>query len=133
MPAATSPELRDSIIAWRFKDGLAVDDIAQRSGKSTRCIYRILSLQRRYGQPFKPPTGPRGRPSCLSNEDLDYLICVVALEPTIHLDELKDLLEMDRGVRVSLATISRTLARLNIKRKPISDVADEVADKRNDS
>ena len=57
--------------------------------------------------------------------DEDYIRTLIEATPSIYLDEIQDKLFFEHGVYVSLAMISRTLARMQISKKSLSRRAAE--------
>lgn len=104
---------------------MPIADIVRLSKRSKRAVQNILATYRDYGQPINPFTRPRGRKRILERDDLNYLDGILVAEPALYLDEIQDKLREMRDVEVSLATLSRTLARLAVTHKHIAKEASE--------
>lgn len=124
MPASTSEDLRACIVRWRDVYGWSVQDIALVANVSVRTVYRILALYRDYGLFRKHPTRT-GAPRALDQLDLAYISALLRAQPTLYLDEIHERLWAVRDIDVSIATVSRTLARLAITNKRVSREAVE--------
>ncbi len=121
MPPCIVHQLREDIVSWYFDSSLPVSDIAELARCSTTTIYIILAQFRQSGD--VSTSTPPGRPHSLSREDVDFITSLIDINPVIFLDEMQKELEQVRGVRVSLATISRTLHNLALSNKKVSKAA----------
>lgn len=120
-----SDQLREHIVSWR-EEGTSIQEIARLAGCKERAIYKILALHRATGGIATPESLiPRGRPRVLSRTDIEYILSLLADNPTIYLDEIQAKLAANREVDVSLASISRTLRRLALSHKSVAKEAAE--------
>ena len=83
-------------------------------------VHHIVDLDRKYGLVTDPYTQPRGRHRALTFADEDYVHTLIEARPSIYLDEIRDELLAERGVYVSLATISRALTQMQCSKKSLS-------------
>ena len=118
-----SEQLRERIVAWRFTDGKEISEIAQLAGCSERSIYNVLRMHREYGHMPNPRT--QGHPRALDIGDVNYIVSLLDANPALYLDELQELLEGNRGIKVSLSTLSRTLRRAALTHKHVARAAFE--------
>ncbi|KAJ7713329.1 hypothetical protein DFH07DRAFT_708699, partial [Mycena maculata] len=61
-----------------------------------------------------------GRPPMMSPNHTEFMLALIEHTPDIYLDEIQEQLYTQHDLSVSLATISRTLARLGIGSKKLS-------------
>lgn len=120
----TSTELRTRIIAWSQEDK-SIDEIVALSGRSRSTVYSIIQTFERYGQVNNPNKRSAGRRRLLERADVEHLSSIIKSTPSIYLDEIQEKLLHDRNIEVSLATLSRELARLAISRKGVAREASE--------
>lgn len=118
-----SEQLRERIIAWRFTDRKEVSEIAQLAGCSERSIYNVLRMYREYGHTSNHHARTRARPRALDIGDVNYIVSLLDANPALYLDELQALLEENRGVEVSLSTLSRTIRRAALTHKRVAHAA----------
>ena len=104
---------------------MPIADIVHLSKRSKRAVQNVLATYCDYGQPINLFTCPRSRKCILERDDLNYLEGIITAEPALYLDEIQDKLREIRDVEVSLATLSRTLARLAVTHKHIAKEASE--------
>jgi len=120
MAPPISRDVRLRIVHWREEEGRSVDEIASLSGRSKSSIHEILELHRPWGTVVNPLARRTGRCRALDPNDMNFINGLVSARPTIHLDEIRDQLAERRDVFVSVATISRTLSRMNLTRELVS-------------
>jgi transposase len=120
-----SDDLKDRIVKWYYEDQETMKEIAVQARCSIGTISNVLRLYREYGE-FKDPFRQRtGRPSKLSEADLKFLDAIVVANPSLYLDEIQQKLKDVREVEVSIATLARALASLELTRKQITKAASE--------
>lgn len=123
MPGARiSPDLHARIVQWS-EEGKQANKIAELAACSVRTVYYILSYYRDYQTTTNPFGRPTGRKRILDMGDINFLVALIEAKPKIFLDELQDQLLTSRDVDVSVATISRSLHRWEIKNKSVSSAA----------
>ncbi|KLO04994.1 Homeodomain-like protein [Schizopora paradoxa] len=116
---ALSADLRNCIIYMHITSLLDAKMISQLIGIPLRTVYRILSVWKATGEVKPEAQGKQGRPRTLDFADTQFLMSSVTLESDRYLDELRDMLEERCGVRVSEATIWRTLNRVGFRLKEV--------------
>jgi transposase len=120
-----SDDLKDRIVKWYYEDQETMKEIAVQARCSIGTVSNVLCLYREYGK-FKDPFRQRtGRPSKLSKADLKFLDAIVVANPSLYLDEIQQKLKDVREVEVSIATLARALASLELTRKQITKAASE--------
>jgi hypothetical protein len=85
----------------------------------------LLRLHREFGAICSPFAQPRGGRRSLTTGDLNYIESLLSANPCLYLDELQDWLAEVRDTHVSIATISRAVRSLGLKRKCIAATAME--------
>ena len=120
-----SDDLKDKIVKWYYEDQETMKEIAVQARCSIGTVSNVLRLYREYGK-FKDPFRQRtGRPPKLSEADLKFLDAIVVANPSLYLDEIQQKLKDVREVEVSIATLARALASLELTRKQITKAAYE--------
>lgn len=125
MTPPLSTDLRQRIVDWRTQEGWTYKQIARTARCSIGTVHNIMMVYNQYGQVINPLSEHRGRKRLLSGDDINYLRSVLMANPTLYVDELRDRLDIYRGVTVSLSTVSRTLARMDLTHKHIEAQAAE--------
>lgn len=120
MPRATSDDLRACIIRWRIHEGHSIEECAQRAGVTERTVHNILATKQKYNTLRNPRHLPAGRRRLLEHEDHTYISSILAAQPTLFIDEIRDRLEAARGTSVSLLTLSRTITPQGLSHKKVS-------------
>jgi transposase len=121
MPTPISGDLKARIPILQYQQGLPVKDISRLLGIRKTLIYDTLEYYRHYRMIHNPEINhPTGRPCILDHTDIQFIKATIAHRRCIYLDELQQELLEKRGVRASIATLSRTLRRLLISRKRVS-------------
>jgi transposase len=118
-------EMRENIVIWHYEGHKKALEIARLARCSERTVYDVLRLHRDFGVVQNPLAQPRGRKRILDAGDVNYLSALLAANPTLYLDELQILLFENRGVDVSLATLSRALRRIALTHKGVAKTAAE--------
>ena len=88
-------------------------------------VHHVVDLHRKYGQITDPYAQPRHGHRILTIADEDYIHALIEARPSIYLDKIQEKLLTEHGVDISLATISRTLARMRYSKKSLSRRAAE--------
>ena len=88
-------------------------------------VHHVVDLHRKYGQVTDPHVQPRRGRRILTFEHENYIRALVEVKPSIYLDEIQEKLATEHGIHISLATISRTLARMQYSKKSLSRRAAE--------
>jgi transposase len=96
-------------------NGMSKSEAARVFGVGLATIKRYAALRREQGS-LTPKPHP-GRPPLLSPEQLEVLRTQLLAQPEAYLDEHRDLLAIQIGVRVSPRTMSRLIRQLEFTRK----------------
>ncbi|KAJ7224685.1 hypothetical protein GGX14DRAFT_651376 [Mycena pura] len=104
MVAAFSSDLKNLIVRWYFEDEYTMEDIAA-----------LARLQIRLGVALPN----------LDVGDMRFLDAIYEANPTLYLDEAQQKLASVRNVHVSISTVSRALAGLQLTRKKLTKAAME--------
>jgi transposase len=117
---AYSLDLRQKVVqAYERGDG-TIDEIASLFSVGPTFVKKMLRLHREDGDLSPRPHGGGNTPK-LSDKHLQMIRAEIARNNDITAEELRELLRKRASVEVSQPTISRTLARLNLRRKKNSD------------
>ncbi|KLO04588.1 Homeodomain-like protein [Schizopora paradoxa] len=116
---ALSEDLRATVIYMHDSSGLDAKTISQLTGIPRRTVHRILSTWKATGIVKPAPQGRRGRPRALDLADTEVLVRAVNDRNDRYLEELQAVLEERCGVRVSEATVWRTLQRVGFRMKEV--------------
>ena len=113
---AYSLDLRQRVVS-AYENGVeTIQEVAERFSVSRSFIKKMLARKRSTGDIV--PVGHRGgQQKRLTDEHRKWLLKTVLAEPDITLADLKQLLEKEKSVSVSVPTLSRELRRLNLRRK----------------
>jgi transposase len=123
MVAHLSNPLRELIIAWFNEDHVVASEIAQRARCHITTVYKVLQ---RWKNSRNPHALARGHARYLIDEnDIRYILALLQANPALFLDELQLRLYTDRYLWVSIATISRSLARHGYSHKKLAKQAAE--------
>jgi transposase len=123
--AAYSIDLRKKILsAWSNKEGTQ-RELAKRFKVSLSFIRDFLRgagdapPRRRYRETGEIAARPQGgdRRSKLKGEKEELLKIMVTEQDDIYLREIQEKIKENEGIEVSISSLSRTLKRLNFKRK----------------
>lgn len=124
MIAAYSSDLRERIVRF-YHEGQTMREVAETFNVSVGIVHHFVDLHRKYGQVTDQYAQPRRGRKILTCADEDYIHALIEARPSIYLDEIQEKLVTERGVHVSLATVSRTLARMGCSKKSLSSRAAE--------
>lgn len=113
---AYSLDLRQRVVS-AYENGVeTILEVAERFEVSDSFIKKLLRRKRTTGE--ITPIGHRGgQPQRLSQEHRKWLLKTVLAEPDITLGELSERLLSEHRLSASLATLSRELRALNLRRK----------------
>lgn len=113
---AYSLDLRQRVVS-AYENGVeTILEVAERFSVSPSFIKKLLARKRSTGG--IAPVGHRGgQKKRLSDKDSKWLLKTVLAEPDITLADLQERMKKERGVSVSVPTLSRELRRLNLRRK----------------
>ena len=119
-PYTISCDLKARIPILFFEQDFTVDQICVILGVKKSLVYKSLQYFRAYGTAHNPHARKTGRSRTLSPLDIKFIAALVAQRHCIYLDEICQVLSEQRGCVVSIATLSRTLQRLDFSRKCVS-------------
>src|SRR5262249_60899291 len=105
-------ELRTRIVAAVDGGVGSLPTVAALFGVSTNCVANYLLLRTTTGS-LRPRPNPGGRAPAIAPERYDELRQLLAAQPDLTLEQLRDRLGLD----CSLAAICRTLKKLDLPRK----------------
>lgn len=116
--AAYSIDLRQKILsAWKNKEGTQ-RDLAKRFKVSLSFIRDFLRRYRETGEiNARPQRGDRR--SKLNSTEQELLKIMVTEKSDIYLREIKEVIKEQKGIEVSISSLSRTLKRLKFRRKKL--------------
>jgi transposase len=118
-----SRDLKARIPYLAYVEGFKVKEIGQLLGVKKSMIYQTLNYYRKYGVTFNPNAymdHSRGRHRILDTVDVRFIKSALDQEPCLYLDELQELILIQRGIHVSVPTLFRTLRRIHFSRKDVS-------------
>lgn len=114
--AAYSIDFRKKILsAWENKEGTQ-RELAKRFKVSLSFIRDFLRRYRETGEIAARPQGGDRR-SKLKGQKEELLKIMVTEQSDIYLREIQEVIKEHEGIEVSISSLSRTLNRLNLKRK----------------
>lgn len=125
MAPALSKDLRDRVVQWRIEKKWSYRKLAELAGCSIGTIANILMYHHIYGSSSNPFGQHPRRPYLLDRDDCAYIDTLLQNDPGIYLDEVQAKLLEDRNINVSVSSIQRAIARLDISRKAVSKEAKE--------
>lgn len=113
---AYSLDLRQRVVS-AYENGLeTIGEVAVHFEVSSSFIKKLLARKRLTGD--ITPVGHRGgQKKRLSSKHRKWLLKTVLAEPDITLADLQERLEREKSISVSVATLSRELRGLNLRRK----------------
>lgn len=113
---AYSLDLRQRVVS-AYENGVeTILEVAERFSVSPSFIKKLLARKRSTGG--IAPVGHRGgQKKRLSDKDRQWLLKTVLAEPDMTLADLQERMKKEKGVSVSVPTLSRELRRLNLRRK----------------
>ena len=119
-----SLDLKERVV-HSYLQGDTMRTVADTFKVSLGFVHHVVDLYRRYGQVTDPDATPRRGHRILTTTDEEYILSLLKARPSIYLDEIQRELESACGVFVSIATISRTLTRMQVSKKSLSRNAAE--------
>uniref|UniRef100_A0A1X7TP35 Paired domain-containing protein n=1 Tax=Amphimedon queenslandica TaxID=400682 RepID=A0A1X7TP35_AMPQE len=122
MPVPLSNDLRWRIVYLSHHNGYSDKKIANTLYISRSTVKRIIKLYHQTGD-VSPCTHQSGPPRMLREAEIEFIVSVMLINPSIYLDELKRKLCAATGCDASIATICRTLNRIGFTRKKIQYIA----------
>ena len=120
-----SRDLCNRVVRWRTEDGKTYRELAHLAGCSIGTISNILYFHHIFGQSTNPFGNRPEQPPMLNAGDMQFLDGLLEREPCLFLDELQDRLYRGHLKQVSMATICRSINKLNISRKRVTKQAAE--------
>lgn len=105
-------ELRTRIVAAVDNGVGSLPTVAALFGVSTNCVANYLLLRTTTGS-LEPRPNPGGRAPAIGPERYDEVRRLLAAQPDLTLEQVRDALGLD----CSLAAVCRTLQKLNLTRK----------------
>lgn len=124
MVRAYSLDLKERIV-HSYLQGETMRTVAETFEVSLGFVHRVVNLYRRNGEVTDREATPRRGRRILTATDEDCIRSLIRAQPSIYLDEIQQELQSACGVFVSIATISRTLARMEISKKSLTRNAAE--------
>jgi transposase len=118
-----SRDLKARIPYLAYVEGFKIKEIGQLLGVKKSMVYQTLNYYRNYGVTYNPKAymhHSRGRHRMLDTIDVRFIKSMLDQEPSLYLDELQDLILMQRRIHVSVPTLLRTLRRIHFSQKDIS-------------
>jgi transposase len=119
-PHTISHNLKAQIPALFFEQVFTVDQICAALGIRKSTVYKTLQYFHRYGTASNPHAHKSGRNRILSHTDIKFISALMDQRHCIYLNEIRQALAEQHGCMVSIATLSRTLQRLDICSKSVS-------------
>jgi transposase len=107
---AVSRDLKARIPYLAYVEGFKVKEIGQILGVKKSMIYQTLNYYRNYGVTYNPNAymhHSRGHHRILDTVDVRFMKYTLDQDPCLYLDELQDLILMQRGIHVSVSTLLR--------------------------
>ncbi|WP_292783744.1 IS630 family transposase [Nostoc sp. NMS9] len=111
---AYSLDLRQKIINTYFEGKTSQRQLAKRFQVAVSFVEKLLKQYRESGS-IAPKVRIQQTPTKLSEEQLNILSSIVAINNDATLDELRCLLEQQTGVLIGRSTLDRMLQKLNLK------------------
>lgn len=113
---AYSLDLRQRVLAAALRGDRTIGEVAALFGVGTSFVNKLLDLHRR-GQDIAPRPHGGGYPARLLPRHEKLLRARVRRHKDATLEELRDQLQEQEGLSVSVSTVSRALIRLDLGRK----------------
>ncbi|RDB20344.1 hypothetical protein Hypma_012691 [Hypsizygus marmoreus] len=115
-----SRDLKARIPVLFYEQNFTAKEICGLLGIKKSLVYSGLSYFTAYGVAYNPHVHKTGRRRLLCSDDVKFILSLVSRRHTIYLDEIQDELFKQRGITISIATLCRTLRRLDLTRKVVS-------------
>lgn len=113
---AYSNDLRRKIVSAYERGHHSQREIAELFGVSPATVRNFVRRKRERGSPDELPRGG-GAPARIDDEARHELQQLIASAPDATLEEARQHLERERGIRVGLSAVCRVLAKLGLPRK----------------
>lgn len=113
---AYSNDLRRKIVSAYERGQHSQREIAELFGVGPATVRNLVRRKRERGSPDALPRGG-GAPARITNEARAELRRLIAASPDATLEEAREHLEREAGVRVGLSAVCRALAKLGLPRK----------------
>jgi len=120
-----SEDLKERVVSLYSLGGLSMREVARLLSVSLGFVHNVVSCYQQFGQVNDPWPRSYGRHRLLDDNDLSFIREVITAQPTIYLDKIQHKLVTVREVQVSLATVSRTLSRMDLTQKGLSREANK--------
>jgi len=115
--------LKDRVPILYHQQEMSVKRICRVLGLRKSTAYHALQYHQKYGVSSKPSQVQRRRK--LTTTDVIFLMSLLDQSPTLFLDEIQSHLYRQRKISVSIATLTRTLRRIDYTNKNVSREAIE--------
>jgi transposase len=113
---AYSLDLRERVVSAYENSFETILEVAESFAVSPSFIKKLLAKKRSTGN--IAPVGHRGgQQKRLTDKHRKWLLKIVLAEPDITLADLRERLEKEKSILVSVPTLSRELRALNLRRK----------------
>jgi transposase len=119
MGCRVSHNIKALIPSLHYEQGYNVKKICILLQIKRTIVYEALSNYRRYGVTHNRTARPNSGRRHLTSTDHTFIRALLNNQHTAYLDEIQEQLLLRRGVKVSLATITRTLRRLHFTHKDV--------------
>ena len=113
---AYSLDLRQKVLAAALRGDRTIREVAESFGVGTTFVDKVLALHRA-GEDLAPRPHGGGYPARLLPRHEKLLRSRVRRHEDATLEELRDHLQEQEGLSVSVSTVSRALIRLDLGRK----------------
>ncbi|KAF7980969.1 hypothetical protein HWV62_35764 [Athelia sp. TMB] len=123
MVRAVAEQIKENIVLDYYEEHMTVREIAAKQRVSIGLVSKVLQLYGMYGSVINPFASGRGWQAILDEGDILYIEAILEANPGLYLDEIQAKLQSVREIDVSVATISRTLTRLELTRKTTTRAA----------
>jgi transposase len=118
---AVSRDLKERIPILYHKKGYSIKAICDILGICKSLVYQTLKYHRDFGISHNPHARfCTGRPRLLDSTDNSFIKALLAQQHCMYIDEIQERLLAERGARVSIPTLVRTLCRLGLTHKCVS-------------
>ena len=115
-----SLDLKAWIPVLRNEQNLTVEEICKVLGVGKSLVYQTLEYHQSSQCIHNSYSRCTGRHCALSQEDIEFIRGVLGHQKTLYLDELQSRLQLQRGITVSISTLSHTLHCIQLSRKRVS-------------
>lgn len=119
-PRTVSEEIKARILYLYYVENLSVKIICRYLDVRKSCVYKALDYHRKYGVAWNPNACRIGRSCLFTYSNTDALYHFLQQNPCAYLDEMQDMIFQQTGRSVSVATILRTLRRIEVTNKYVT-------------